>query len=71
MGKAGFLLVGERGQSPFFPLNDLNVVENFDQAHEEQTCDCLHLEISCHCGALLMPILSPTINMATYSTCMV
>lgn len=48
MGKAGFLLVGERGQSPFFPLSDLNVVENFDQAHEGQTCDCLHLVISCH-----------------------
>lgn len=68
MGKAGFLLVGERGQSPFFPLSDLNVVENFDQAHEGQTCDRLHLVISCHCGALLTPVLSPTINMATYST---
>jgi hypothetical protein len=27
MGNAGFLLVGERGQRPFFPLSDLNLVE--------------------------------------------
>lgn len=25
MGKAGFLLVGERGQRPFFPLSDLKI----------------------------------------------